>query len=145
MHTARNFRLNFLTQEQHIMLPNTTSIILAQNLYDVLFQYVIDPDKEASLKYFIEKLETHIKSKPRAPFSMPISELDFLGEGLQELRLLNWLESPVSLFEVEVMDAGENEEEELEKVYDLLGDLLTFNKKPEGNCIYVYSNRLTIF
>jgi hypothetical protein len=127
------------------MLPNTTSIILAQNLYDVLFQYVIDPDKEASLKYFIEKLETHIKSKPRAPFSMPISELDFLGEGLQELRLLNWLESPVSLFEVEVMDAGENEEEELEKVYDLLGDLLTFNKKPEGNCIYVYSNRLTIF
>jgi len=145
LHTARNFRLNFLTQEQHIMLPNTTSIILAQNLYDVLFQYVIDPDKEASLKYFIEKLETHIKSKPRAPFSMPISELDFLGEGLQELRLLNWLESPVSLFEVEVMDAGENEEEELEKVYDLLGDLLTFNKKPEGNCIYVYSNRLTIF
>lgn len=145
MHTARNFRLNFLTQEQHIMLPNTTSIILVQNLYDVLFQYVIDPDKEASLKYFIEKLETHIKSKPRAPFSMPISELDFLGEGLQELRLLNWLESPVSLFEVEVMDAGENEEEELEKIYDLLGDLLTFNKKPEGNCIYVYSNRLTIF
>ena len=84
------------------MLPNTTSIILVQNLYEVLFQYVIDPEKEAQLKYFINKLESHIKSKPRAPFSMPLDELDFLGEGMQELRLLNWLESPVAVFVIEL-------------------------------------------
>jgi hypothetical protein len=39
---SKEFKLNFLRMEQHILLPNTTSIILAQNLYEILFQYVID-------------------------------------------------------------------------------------------------------
>ncbi|NLO20901.1 MAG: hypothetical protein GX119_02725 [Syntrophomonadaceae bacterium] len=131
--------------EQHIMLPNTTSIILVQNLYEVLFQYVIDPEKEAQLKYFINKLESHIKSKPRAPFSMPLDELDFLGEGMQELRLLNWLESPVAVFEIELPGTVNNLEEEMEGIYDLLLDLFTFNKQAGSNIIYVYSKRLTIY
>ncbi|KUG04718.1 hypothetical protein ASZ90_017857 [hydrocarbon metagenome] len=145
MQETKKFQLNYLNQEQHIMLPNTTSILLVQNLYDVLFQYVIDPEKEAQLKYFIEKLETHIKSKPRAPFSMPVSELEFLGEGLQELRLLNWLESPVSVFEVILNKECDDIEEEKDKIFDLLADLFTFNKKPDSSMIYVYSNRLTIY
>ncbi len=145
MQETKKFQLNYLNPEQHIMLPNTTSIILVQNLYDILFQYVIDPEKEAQLKYFIEKLESHIKSKPRAPFSMPVSELEFLGEGMQELKLLNWLESPVSVFEVILSEECENVEEEMDKIYDLLADLFTFNKKPNSNLIYVYSNRLTIY
>ncbi len=127
------------------MLPNTTSIILVQNLYEVLFQYVIDPEKEAQLKYFINKLESHIKSKPRAPFSMPLDELDFLGEGMQELRLLNWLESPVAVFEIELPGTVNNLEEEMEGIYDLLLDLFTFNKQAGSNIIYVYSKRLTIY
>lgn len=145
MSSSQEFKLNFIRMEQHIMLPNTTSIILVQNLYEALFQYVIDPEKEANLKYFIEKLENHIKSKPRAPFSMPLDELDFLGEGLQELRLLNWLESPVAVFEIEISGNANNSEEELEEIYNLLLDLLTFNKKAGENIIYVYSNRLTIY
>lgn len=145
MPSSKQFKLNFLRMEQHILLPNTTSIILAQNLYQVLFQYVIDPEKEAQLKYFIGKLESHIKSKPRAPFSMSLDELDFLGEGLQELRLLNWLESPVAVFEIELVNKANNSEEELEGIYELLTDLFTFNKKADSNIIYVYSNRLTIY
>ena len=126
---SKEFKLNFLRMEQHILLPNTTSIILAQNLYEILFQYVIDPEKEAQLKYFIEKLESHIKSKPRAPFSMPLEELDFLGEGLQELRLLNWMESRVAVVEIELLGTVNNQEEEMEAIYELLSDLFTFNKK----------------
>ncbi len=145
MQETMKFQLNYLKQEQHIMLPNTTSIILVQNLYDVLFQYVIDPEKEEKLKFFIEKLETHIKSKPRAPFSMPIADLEFLGEGMQELRLLNWLESPVSVFEVNLSEECNNVEEEMDKIFDLLADLFTFNNKPNSNLINVYSNRLTIY
>ncbi len=145
MQETKKFQLNYLQQEQHIMLPNTTSILLVQNLYEVLFQYVIDPEKEALLKYFIEKLETHIKSKPRAPFSMPVSELEFLGEGMQELKLLNWLESSVSVFEVELSEECTNTEEEMDKVLDLLVDLFTYNRKPNSNIIYVYSNRLTLY
>lgn len=145
MQETKKFQLNYLQQEQHIMLPNTTSILLVQNLYEVLFQYVIDPEKEALLKYFIEKLETHIKSKPRAPFSMPVSELEFLGEGMQELKLLNWLESSVSVFEVELSEECTNTEEEMDKILDLLVDLFTYNRKPNSNIIYVYSNRLTLY
>ncbi|MGI6422301.1 MAG: hypothetical protein ACOX0N_08925 [Syntrophomonadaceae bacterium] len=142
---SKEFKLNFLRMEQHILLPNTTSIILAQNLYEILFQYVIDPEKEAQLKYFIEKLESHIKSKPRAPFSMPLEELDFLGEGLQELRLLNWMESRVAVVEIELLGTVNNQEEEMEAIYELLSDLFTFNKKADSNIIYVYSKHLTIY
>jgi len=141
----RKFQLNYIKQEQHIMLPNTTSIILVQNLYDMLFQYVISPEKEEKLKFFIAKLESHIKSKPRAPFSMPESDLEFLGEGLQELKLLNWLESSVSVFEVKLTAECDHTEEELDHIYDLLAELFTFNKKADSSCIYVYSNRLTIY
>ena len=77
------FQLSFIRQEQHLMLPRTSSIILTQNLYDVLFQYVITTEKEDKLNYFINLLDTNIKIKANAPFSMPISELEFLDEGLE--------------------------------------------------------------
>ncbi len=145
MQGTRKFQLNYIGPEQHIMLPNTTSIILVQNLYEVLFQYVIEPEKEELLKFFIGKLETHIKSKPHAPFSMPVTDLEFLGEGMQELRLLNWLESAVSVFEVKLSEECDDIEEEMDKIFDLLRDLFTYNKKPGSNLIYVYSNRLILY
>lgn len=143
MQKPKKFQLNYLRQEQHIMLPNTTSIILTQNLYEILFQYVIKPEKEEKLKIFIDKLETHIKSKSRAPFSMPVADLDFLGDGIEELRLLNWLQNEVSVFEIKITEDCENEQEEMDKLIDLLTDLFTFNKKADSNLIYVYSSRLT--
>jgi hypothetical protein len=143
MQEFKKFQLNYLRQEQHIMLPNTTSIVLTQNLYDILFQYVINPEKEEKLKLFIDKLETHIKSKPKAPFSMPITDLDFLGDGIEELRLLNWLQSQVFVFEVKILEDCENEQEEMGKILELLTDMFTFNRQADSNLIYVYSNRLT--
>jgi hypothetical protein len=100
MQIPMNFQLNFIKQEQHLMLPRTSSIILTQNLYDILFQYVITPEKEAKLDNFIKILENHIKSKAEAPFSLPVTELEFLEEGLDELKLLNWAEIPVAVFQV---------------------------------------------
>jgi ABC-type proline/glycine betaine transport system ATPase subunit len=74
-----------------------------------------------------------------------LEELDFLGEGLQELRLLNWMESRVAVVEIELLGTVNNQEEEMEAIYELLSDLFTFNKKADSNIIYVYSKHLTIY
>jgi len=140
---TKNFHLKFINQEKHLLLPNVTSIILVQNLYDMLFQYVITKEKEEKLKDFIQLLESHIKSKSRAPFSMPLSELEFLNEGLQELKLLNWMELPVSVFEITLDEGKDNDEDEIEKILDLLQNIITYNRKKDSNIIYVYPIGLT--
>ncbi|HNX27833.1 MAG TPA: hypothetical protein PKN87_00280 [Syntrophomonadaceae bacterium] len=140
---TKPFKLEYLGEETHLLLPNVTSIILAQNLYDVLFQYVISPEKEEMLISFIKLLETHIKSKSRAPFSLPLSDLAFLDEGLQELRLLNWMEVPVSLFHISL--SADASEEDYDNTYDFLKGVLTFNKKIKTNDIYVYPLGLTAY
>jgi len=138
------FQLNFVKQEQHLMLPRASSIILTQNLYDILFQYVITPEKEEKLNYFINLLMIDIKSKTTAPFSMPISELEFLDEGLEELRLLNWVELPVSVFQIS-LDACLNKDahdEEIEKVADLLENLMIIRRYKDSDLVYVYPTNL---
>lgn len=136
------FQLKYLGQEEHLLLPNVTSVRVVQHLYDVLFQYAITPEEEERLKSFISLMEAHIKSKPKAPFSMPLSQLEFLDEGLQELKLLNWMQLPASLFEI-VTES--DDEEELEKIIRLLESMLTFNRQKESNLIYVYPIGLTTY
>lgn len=145
MKEVPKFSLDFIKQEKHLLLPTTTSIIVVQNLYDVLFQYVINAEKEEKLKYFINLLESHIKSKVRAPFSMPLKELEFLEDGLQELKLLNWIELPVSVFELVLDESTNEDEEEKEKIFDLLQDMITFNLVKNSSRIYVYPSNLTIY
>lgn len=140
---TKPFNLEYISEEKHLLLPNVTSIILTQNLYDVLFQYVISAEKEEQLKSFINLLETHIKSKSRAPFSIPFSELAFLDEGLQELRLLNWMEMPVSLFHVSL--PADASEEDYESTYEFLKGIFVFNKKAGSHDIYVYPMGLTAY
>jgi len=135
-----NFQLNFIKQEHHLMLPRTSSIILTQNLYDILFQYVITPEKEAKLDHFIKLLENHIKSKAVAPFSLPVSELEFLEEGLEELRLLNWAEIPVAVFQIN-LDACLNKEsyqDEIDKITQFLESLMIVRRYPGSDLVYVY-------
>ncbi len=145
MKEVKEFSLKFTKKEKHLLLPTVTSIIVVQNLYDILFQYVITPEKEQKLQDFIKLLESHIKSKQRAPFSMPLSELEFLDEGLQELKLLNWLEVPVSVFEISI-DVDESAyEDEMEKILNLLQDFMTLKRKKDSNFIYVYPSGLTKF
>jgi len=134
------FQLNYLGQEEHLLLPNVTSIKVVQHLYDVLFQYAITPEEEAKLQSFIELMESHIKSKPKAPFSMPLSKLEFLDEGLEELKLLNWMQLEASVFEI--VTAGNDEE--LERIIEMLESMLVFNRKGD-NIIYVYPKGLTTY
>jgi len=123
-----------------LLLPTITSIRVVQHLYDVLFQYAITPQEEERLQWFIGLMEAHIKSKPKAPFSMSISELEFLDEGLEELKLLNWMQLPASIFEI-ITD--NNDEEEIEKILQLLESILTFNRQGDSNTIIVYPQGLT--
>lgn len=134
------FQLKFKGQEEHLLLPTITSIRVVQHLYDVLFQYAITPQEEERLHWFIGLMEAHIKSKPKAPFSMPISELAFLDEGLEELKLLNWMQLPASIFEI-ITD--NNNEDELEKILQLLESIFTFNHQGDSNIIIVYPQGLT--
>lgn len=139
-----NFQLNFITQERHLMLPRTSSIVLTQNLYDILFQYVITPEKESKLDNFIKLLENHIKSKAEAPFSLPVTELEFLEDGLEELKLLNWTEIPVAVFQIN-LDAclnKESREDEIEKIVNMLEELMIVRRYPGSEMIYIYPSNL---
>lgn len=136
------FQLNFLGQEEHLLLPNVTSIKVVQHLYDVLFQYAITPEEEEKLQSFIGLMEAHIKSKPKAPFSMPVSKLEFLDEGLQELKLLNWMQLKASIFEIVT---ASNNEQEIEKILELLESMFTFNRQDKSNIIYAYPMGLTTY
>jgi len=126
--------------EKHLVLPTVTSIVLVQNLYDILFQYVIDAHKEELLKAFINQLEEHIKSKSRTPFSAPLEDLEFLNEGLEELRLLNWMEVPVTVFALEIKDT--DDEEIREAVIEHLRELMIVRPVPGTNLLYVYPSNL---
>lgn len=144
MQVPNSFQLSFIKQEQHLMLPLTSSIKLTQNLYDILFQYVITPEKEEKLNHFINLLEIHIKSKARTPFSLPVSELAFLDEGLEELKLLNWAEIPVSVFRI-TLDACLNKDgydEEIDRVADLLESLMTARRYKDSDLLYAYPANL---
>lgn len=136
MHSVDRYSLTRVRCEKHLVLPTVTSIILTQNLYDVLFQYVIDDHKEELLTKFIERLEQHIKSKTNTPFSAPLEELEFLNDGLAELRLLNWMEVPVTVFSLEIQE--EDDEEVREAVIDELRHLMVVRPVPNSNLIYVF-------
>ena len=47
MNTVNQYTLTMIRREKHLVLPMVTSIILVQNLYDILFQYVIDAEKKS--------------------------------------------------------------------------------------------------
>lgn len=143
------FTVHYVGQEDHLVLPNVTSIVLVQNMYDVLFQYVLTPEQEKNLESFIKRLEVHIKKKSRAPFSMPVPDLEFLGDGLEELRLLNWMQLPILKFSV-VFDANpersaEQEEEIMEQVMESFQDYMIINRIENSNAFYTYPYRLTAY
>ncbi|HAA09279.1 MAG: hypothetical protein ACOX6F_06465 [Syntrophomonadaceae bacterium] len=140
MNTVNQYTLTMIRREKHLVLPMVTSIILVQNLYDILFQYVIDADKEELLKRFIDQLEQHIKSKSDTPFSAPIKELEFLNEGLEELRLLNWMEVPVTVFSLELIE--DDNEEAREVVIEHLRQLMLVRPVADSNLLYVYPTNI---
>ncbi len=133
------FNLSFIRKERHFILPTVRTIIIAQDLYDILFQYMVTPEREKSLRLFLSKLESHIKSKVRAPFSIPYTELEFLEEGIKELRLLNWIELDVAVCEITI----EGDEEDMEAALEEMENYLMFNRVENTNTLYIYPSSLT--
>lgn len=139
MSAPAGFDLKFMREEQHLMLPPLTPFRLTQSLYDALFQYILTKDQEARLQKFIDMLEEHIKRKDQTPFSVPIEDLEFLDEGLQELRLLNWSEIPVAVFELVLPESGDADREEtIEPISNLLARLTIFKRPAGSSLIWVY-------
>lgn len=142
MQPIPNFQLKFIREERHLMLPRVSSIVVTQRLYEILFQYAITKEKEVKLKAFINLLETHIKSHAKAPFSLPIEEFGFLGEGLQELKVLNWTEIPIYLFEVKSSEEEEISPESMEAYLAMLENLMICGRLLKNNQLYVYPSNL---
>ncbi len=139
MSAPAGFDLKFVREEQHLMLPPLTPFRLTQSLYDALFQYILTKEQETQLQKFIDMLEEHIKRKDQTPFSLPIEDLEFLDEGLQELRLLNWSEIPVAVFELVLSESGDADQEEtIEPISDLLTRLTIFKRPAGSSLIWVY-------
>lgn len=130
-----------------MVLPTLTSIVLVQNLYDALFQYVLTKEQEEKLEGFIKTLEAHIKKKSRAPFSMPLDQIEFLGEGLQELRLLNWMEIPVLKFAINWQGETQPEDTEnaLQEALAVFQDYFIFDRSPGSQVVYAYPYRITAY
>ena len=134
-----NFSLHYVKTESHFCLPKYTPFILTQNLYDLLFQYVIDPVHEKNLQEFIDRLEMYIRSKSLAPFSIPAEELTFLAEGLKELKILNWTEIPVAVFAIEDLSATE--------ISDVMAELQKYSivaYQAEKKIIYMYPTQSVV-
>lgn len=143
---VKPFRLEFVEQQTHLRLPTVTSILVVQNLYDILFQYLISEKEEERLKLLIERMETHIKSKSQAPFSLPLEELEFLGEGLEELKLLNWMEVSVTKFNISFYETdADSREDDLEAVMVFLEDIMTVKRIADSSYVYVYPSHITAY
>ncbi len=137
------FTLKLVREEKHLALPTVTSLVLVKEIHDVLYQYLVDEEKERLLNLFLDKLKKHIdrQKEGNGPFSVPIQELEFLEqEGLDELKYMNWIEVPVYVFEIglDIDPASKEYEARLENVLSLLEELVVYNRIPGTNFINVY-------
>lgn len=136
------FNMKYLGKEDHLMMPSLTKLVVTQTLYDILFQYVFTPEKEQKLLDFINRIQAHMSDNAyrNTPFSIPVSEMQFLEEGLEELKLLCWQVVPVYVFDIEFSVPLSSPEYEAVKdqVELVLSDLFVYNWQGE-NRILVYS------
>lgn len=136
------FNMRYFGKEDHLVMPALTKLVVTQTLYDILFQYVLTPEKEQKLLDFINRIRSHLNDNAyrNTPFSVPVAEMQFLEEGLEELKLLCWQVVPVYVFEIEYSVPGSSSEfESVKDQVDLvLSDLFVYNWQGE-NRILVYS------
>lgn len=136
------FNMRYFGKEDHLVMPPLTKLVVTQTLYDILFQYVLTPEKEQKLLDFINRVQRHLSDNAyrNTPFSVPVAEMEYLEEGLEELKLLCWQVVPVYVFEIEFSVSGSSPEfESVKDQVDLiLSDLFVYNWQGE-NRILVYS------
>lgn len=142
MDPVKNFSLSYLRAENHLLMPTRSSILITQQLYDILFQYCITPAKEKQLLEFIRLMETHIKNKDQTPFSIPVSDLAGFEEGVEELRLLSWYDRPVHVFAME-MEGAEAGTESWEAALDMLGTVMICRAGTENGEVYVFPSDIS--
>ncbi|NLB17287.1 MAG: hypothetical protein GX825_00770 [Syntrophomonadaceae bacterium] len=134
--------MKYIGKEDHLMMPPLSKLVVTQALYDMLFQYVLTPEKEKNLLDFINRIEVHQKSNQyrSTPFSLPVEELQFLEEGIEELKLLCWQLVPVHIFEIDIpaLPSSEDYDKAKDQIEQILTDLFVFNWQGE-NQILVYS------
>jgi len=134
--------MRYLGKEDHLVMPPLTKLVATQALYDMLFQYVLTPEKEQKLLDFINRIQTHLSDNAyrNTPFSIPVEEMQFLGEGLEELKLLCWQVMPVYVFEIEysVPVSSPDFEAAKDQVELVLSDIFLYNWQGDHR-ILVYS------
>ena len=131
-----SFTLEYLRKETHLVLPRYSPYLITQNIYDLLFQYVLTPERENLLNNFVQKLEAYARKRTNTPFSIPLADLEFLGEGWQELKMLNWFEVPISVF------ALHTDAEQQEEAIGELKNLMLMNYDEAKHLIYVYPREM---
>lgn len=135
------FNLKYIATEEHFMMPTLTTLVMTQQLYDILFQYLLTPEQEKQLMDFIGLIQKYLDNKAhqKAPFSVNKAELDFLEDGLEELRMLCWQTIPVYVFEVEVCEdsASPSYQTARDQMENILMDLFVYTWRGQ-NQILVY-------
>ncbi len=136
------FGMRFIGKEDHLLMPPLTKLVVTQSLYDILFQYMLTPEQEQSLLNFLNRIQKHLAENPyrRTPFSVRVDELEFLEEGIKELKLLCWQQAPVHLFEIDYPEAATEEERERlkDQTEQILAELFVYNWQGD-DLILVYS------
>ncbi|MGE5416264.1 MAG: hypothetical protein ACM3UZ_05795 [Acidobacteriota bacterium] len=138
--TDSKFTLRYIGQEQHLMMPRLTTITTTQALYDILFQYVLTPEKEEKLISFIDRIRRHFDANTfrSTPFSLPEEELTFLQEeGLEELKLMCWQPILVRVFELEINapEGSPQHQEYSDLTEHLLDELFVFNRRGQSQIL----------
>lgn len=140
----KGFLLEWGDSEEHWMLPELTALVSVQGLYDILFQYLITEEKEKLLTAFTQKVEYYLTYRRtglgNGPFSVPVDELAFLEEGVEELRYLQWHKVPVYQVKVLNNNGGTPSPQEWDNIEQVLGTTLIYNRisSDDYSSIYVY-------
>ncbi|MGE5380022.1 MAG: hypothetical protein ACM3NT_03030 [Methylocystaceae bacterium] len=142
------FKLEWGDSAEHWMLPELTALVSVQSLYDILFQYLITEEKEKLLTAFTRKVEYYLTYRRtglgNGPFSVPESELEFLEEGVEELRYLQWYKVPVYQVRVFNNNGDTPSPLEWENIETILGKTMVYNRvdAEDYGRIYVYPKDL---
>ena len=73
------FSMRYIGKEDHLMMPSLTKLVVTQSLYDMLFQYVLTPEKEQRLLDFINQIRTHMNDNAyrNSPFQFLLPKWNF--------------------------------------------------------------------
>ncbi|MGE5454333.1 MAG: hypothetical protein ACM3O9_03960 [Methylocystaceae bacterium] len=145
----QGFKMEWGGSEEHWMLPELTALVSVQSIYEVLFQYLITEEKEKLLTAFARKVEYYLEhqrtDRGNGPFSMPVAELEFLEEGIEELRYLQWYKVPVYLAKVFNNNGDTPSPQEWDDIEMVLGTTMIYNRRSTDDYSNIYLYPAALF